>query len=87
MTTLSCWTWLSLTKSLLRNLQLRNARTGLKLLPEANFANHAAVDVLAVPGGISASIDMLLHLVATLVSRKLAPCTAHQMEYAWNVNA
>ena len=38
-------------------------------------------------GGISAGIDMSLHLVETLVSRELALHTAHQMEYAWNENA
>jgi transcriptional regulator GlxA family with amidase domain len=38
-------------------------------------------------GGISAGIDMSLHLVETLVSRELALRTAHQMEYAWNENA
>ena len=148
---------------------LQRARAGLELLPEANFANHAALDVLIVPGGvvtaeldkpevidwiaqtaasselvtsvytgafllaqagllsgkqatthwedmdelqttfpqiqvrtkrrwvrdgntitsggISAGIDMSLHLVETLVSRELALHTAHQMEYAWNENA
>jgi transcriptional regulator GlxA family with amidase domain len=38
-------------------------------------------------GGISAGIDMSLHLVETLVSRELALRTARQMEYAWNENA
>lgn len=38
-------------------------------------------------GGISAGIDMSLHLVETLVNRELALRTAHQMEYAWNENA
>lgn len=38
-------------------------------------------------GGISAGIDMSLHLVEALVSRDLALRTAHQMEYAWNENA
>jgi transcriptional regulator GlxA family with amidase domain len=38
-------------------------------------------------GGISAGIDMSLHLVEILVSRELALRTAHQMEYAWNENA
>jgi transcriptional regulator GlxA family with amidase domain len=38
-------------------------------------------------GGISAGIDMSLHLVETLVSRDLALRTALQMEYAWNQNA
>ncbi len=38
-------------------------------------------------GGISAGIDMSLHLVETLVNRELALRTARQMEYTWNENA
>ena len=38
-------------------------------------------------GGISAGIDMSLHLVEMLVSRDLALRTARQMEYAWHENA
>ena len=38
-------------------------------------------------GGISAGLDMSLHLVETLVSRDLALRTARQMEYAWNETA
>ncbi len=34
--------------------------------------------------GISAGIDMSLHLVARLASRELALDTAHRMEYDWN---
>jgi transcriptional regulator GlxA family with amidase domain len=34
-------------------------------------------------GGISAGIDMSLHLVERLSSRKLAEATARQMEYRW----
>ena len=37
--------------------------------------------------GISAGIDMSLHLVETLVSRDLALRTARQMDYAWNEKA
>ena len=33
--------------------------------------------------GISAGIDMSLHLVEKLHSRKLAEDTARQMDYAW----
>jgi len=146
----------------------RRARAGLSLLPDASFANHAAVDVLIVPGGvvtaelgkpeviewiaktaersalnasvctgafllaqaglltgkratthwedmddlramfphvhvepqrrwvrdgntvtsggISAGIDMSLHLVESLVDRDLALRTARQMEYLWTEN-
>lgn len=35
-------------------------------------------------GGISAGIDMSLHLVERLASRELAVRTARQMEYDWN---
>jgi transcriptional regulator GlxA family with amidase domain len=42
---------------------------------------------IVTSGGISAGIDMSLHLVETLVSRELALRTARQMEYAWNENA
>lgn len=34
--------------------------------------------------GISAGIDMSLHLVERLASRELALATAHRMEYDWN---
>ena len=36
--------------------------------------------------GISAGIDMSLHLVARLAGRELAERTARQMDYAWNRN-
>ena len=38
-------------------------------------------------GGISAGIDMSLHLVARLAGRELARKTARQMEYEWHENA
>ncbi len=37
-------------------------------------------------GGISAGVDMSLHLVERLAGRKLALATARQMEYRWNEN-
>jgi len=37
--------------------------------------------------GISAGIDMSLHLVERLLGRELAIQTARQMEYSWNENA
>ncbi|MDC9611898.1 DJ-1/PfpI family protein, partial [Pseudoalteromonas sp. GABNS16H] len=36
--------------------------------------------------GISAGIDMSLHLVERLHSRELAVRTARQMDYAWQVS-
>lgn len=38
-------------------------------------------------GGISAGIDMSLHLVSRLASPQLAELTARQMEYDWHTNA
>lgn len=36
--------------------------------------------------GISAGIDMSLHLVERLAGKELAQATAHQMEYRWNAH-
>ena len=41
---------------------------------------------IATSAGISAGIDMSLHLVSKLHSSKLAEQTARQMEYAWEKN-
>lgn len=38
-------------------------------------------------GGISAGIDMSLHLVSKLHNTELAECTAKQMEYSWTKNS
>jgi len=42
---------------------------------------------IVTSGGISAGIDMSLHLVARLSDRELALKTARQMEYRWEENA
>jgi len=42
---------------------------------------------IVTSGGISAGIDMSLHLVEQLAGRELALRTARQMEYQWNENA
>lgn len=39
---------------------------------------------IVTSAGISAGIDMALHLVERLASRDLALATAHRMEYDWN---
>ncbi len=61
---------------------------GLKeLLPDTRvIENQRWIDEGAVvtSAGISAGIDMSLHLVARLTSRSLAEKTARQMEYDWN---
>ena len=41
---------------------------------------------IVTSGGISAGIDMSLHLVERLGGRELAERTARQMEYAWHEN-
>lgn len=41
---------------------------------------------IVTSGGISAGIDMSLHLVERLAGRKLALRTARQMEYRWEEN-
>jgi transcriptional regulator GlxA family with amidase domain len=38
---------------------------------------------ITTSAGISAGIDMCLHLVATLAGHDLAARTARQMDYAW----
>lgn len=41
---------------------------------------------LVTSGGISAGIDMALHLVSRLVNKQLAESTAKQMEFHWTEN-
>lgn len=58
--------------------------------PDVNvISNQRWVDQgkFVTSGGISAGIDMSLHLVARLTSSALAEKTAHQMEYDWHRNA
>ena len=43
-------------------------------------------DEIVTSGGISAGIDMSLHLVARLASMELAERTARQMEFDWQKN-
>lgn len=42
---------------------------------------------IVTSGGISAGIDMSLHLVSKLINTELAERTARQMEFAWQKNA
>jgi transcriptional regulator GlxA family with amidase domain len=42
---------------------------------------------IVTSGGISAGIDMSLHLVERLVSRQLATSTARQMDFDWTSNS
>jgi len=61
---------------------------GLKeLLPDTRvIENQRWIDEgnIVTSAGISAGIDMSLHLVARLTSKSLAEKTARQMEYDWN---
>lgn len=52
--------------------------------PERRWVDDGNVITSA---GISAGIDMALHLVERLVGRELAEATAHQMEYRWPADA
>lgn len=53
----------------------------LKVLPNRRWV--ASGDIYT-SGGISAGIDLSLHLVEKMASRDLAERTARQMEYRWN---
>ncbi|PNY80401.1 DJ-1/PfpI family protein [Deinococcus koreensis] len=52
----------------------------LEVVPGVSWVDGGAV---VTSGGISAGIDMTLHLVERLHSRDLAERTARQMEYRW----
>ena len=49
--------------------------------------NGANTGRIVTAAGISAGIDMSLHLVERLAGRELALATAHRMEYDWNEGA
>lgn len=51
--------------------------TGVRWVDEGNILTS---------GGISAGIDMSLHLVARLVNHELATKTAMKMEFSWTEN-
>lgn len=53
----------------------------LKVLPNRRWVGSGDI---YTSGGISAGIDLSLHLVEKLASRDLAERTARQMEYRWN---
>ena len=106
-------------KSVARTPHAVQARAGLRVLPDADFASPLQADLqrqfpalrvqsgvrwveaeegtdggrITTSAGISAGIDMSLHLVATMADnhmralgldgQALAERTAHQMEYTW----
>ena len=55
----------------------------LEVLNGVRWVNQERI---VTSGGISAGIDMSLHLVARLTSETLAKRTAHQMEFQWTRN-
>jgi len=63
---------------------LRTALPGTNILENRRWVDEGTVVTSA---GISAGIDMSLHLVQRLTDRDLAVATARQMEFDWNENA
>ncbi|MFB9243082.1 DJ-1/PfpI family protein [Massilia antarctica] len=63
---------------------LRDAFPQVRVRGERRWIDNGAI---VTSGGISAGIDMSLHLVERLAGRELALATARQMEYDWNQNA
>ncbi|WP_148864055.1 DJ-1/PfpI family protein [Marinobacter fonticola] len=62
---------------------LRQAFPGVNVLPGRRWIDQGSV---VTSGGISAGIDMSLHLVERLAGRELAVKTARQMEFDWTEN-
>ncbi|MDQ1812403.1 DJ-1/PfpI family protein [Massilia sp. CCM 9210] len=60
---------------------LRAAFPQVRVLAERRWIDNGAI---VTSGGISAGIDMSLHLVERLAGRELAERTARQMDYDWN---
>jgi transcriptional regulator GlxA family with amidase domain len=61
--------------------QLRNMFPQVRVQKKLRWIDQGAV---LTSGGISAGIDMTLHLVERLAGRELAQRTARQMEYDWS---
>lgn len=62
---------------------LRHNFPAIKVLPGRRWIDQGSV---VTSGGISAGIDMSLHLVERLANRELAVKTARQMEFDWTEN-
>lgn len=60
---------------------LQKTHPALKVIGDVPWVDCGKV---VTSGGISAGIDMSLHLVERLAGRELAIATARQMEYRWN---
>jgi len=61
--------------------ELRAAFPRLRVRAERRWIDNGRT---VTSGGISAGMDMSLHLVARLAGHELAARTALQMEYDWN---
>nr|WP_315402248.1 DJ-1/PfpI family protein [uncultured Duganella sp.] len=61
--------------------ELRAAFPAVKVEANRRWIDHGDI---VTSGGISAGMDMSLHLVERLAGRELALATARQMEYDWN---
>jgi transcriptional regulator GlxA family with amidase domain len=59
---------------------LRRTWPGLEVREGVRYLDHGD---LATSAGISAGLDLALHLVERLAGRDLAVATARQMDYAW----
>ncbi len=63
--------------------ELRERFPGLEVLENVRWVDNGRTVTSA---GISAGIDMSLHLVERLAGRELALATARQMDFAWTPN-
>lgn len=63
---------------------LRKNYPNLTVLESKRWVDQGAI---VTSGGISAGIDMSLHLVGRLYSSELAERTAKQMEFDWTKNS
>jgi transcriptional regulator GlxA family with amidase domain len=64
-------------------VDLRSRFPALTVLDGPRWIDNGA---LVTSAGISAGIDMCLHLVARLAGRELAEHTAHQMDFPWSAD-
>lgn len=63
---------------------LKRAYADLTVIEAQRWVDEGSI---VTSGGISAGIDMSLHLVARVISPELAAKTAKQMEFDWRQNA
>jgi transcriptional regulator GlxA family with amidase domain len=60
--------------------ELRRRFPALTVVDDTRYLDHGHV---ATSAGVSAGIDLALHLVARLVGDRHAAATARQMDYPW----